>query len=267
LGCAGARRWRSLGALALLLVATQAGAQDGSASSPTSDATPPRTSKVGAGDVPASGLPGAVDPTHPVVEPPLSTPPTSVAAPSAAPMPPVDGAAISTEEHRHGGLYIHADVGGGYLRITGSRGGSDFAGHSGAVGLGLALGWAPNDEWALALEGWVWKSLSASGLGPETTVELQGLGLNVTRYIVPIDLFATVVVSGTRLAITEDDRSVEDAHSDIGLGLRIRVGKEWHVTPWLGLGVAAEFFLSLNREGGQSLDSLGGGLVFSCTGR
>ena len=265
--CAGARRWRWRGALALLLVAAPAGAQDGSASSPATDTAPPRPSASGAGDGSAPASPGAVDLTRPVVDPPLSAPPAPVVGPSAASPPPVDVAAPATEEHRHSGLFFHADLGGGYLRTTGSRGGSTFAGQGGAFGLGLAIGWAPNDEWALALEGWGWRSLSASGLGPYTSVELQGLGLNITRYIVPVDLFATVVVSGTRLAITDASDNVEEAHSDIGFGLRMRLGKEWHVTPWLGLGVAAEFFLSVNRDGGQTLRTLGGGLLFSCTGR
>ena len=262
---ASARSWGRSGVLALLLLATAAGAQE---TNPPSSA-PSRTIESGAGNVPAPPAPGGADPTRPEVYPPLSAPPTPVAAPSDTPPPPVNGAPTSPEEHQHVGLYVHVDAGAGYLRTTGSRGGSEFAGQGGAFGFGLALGWAPNDKWALALEGWVWKSLSASGLGPNTTVELQGLGLNVTRYIVPIDLFATVVVSGTRLAITEDDAYgyVEDAHSDIGFGLRIRVGKEWHVTQWLGLGVAAEFFMSVNRDGGQTLDTLGGGLLFSITGR
>ena len=251
----GATSWRRRGLLALLLVAAPAAAQEESAATPASRGAPSPT------------IAGSADPTRPEVDPPVSAPPTPVAVPSGAAR--AGAAPTSAEEHQHSGLYIHADAGAGYLRTTGSRGGSDFAGQGGAFGFGLALGWAPNDEWALALEGWGWSSLSASGLGPNTTVELQGLGLNVTRYIVPIDLFATVVVSGTRLAITEDDSYgyVEDAHSDIGFGLRIRLGKEWHVTPWLGLGLAGEFFLSVNRSGGQTLDTLGGGLLFSVTGR
>lgn len=253
--------------MALLLVAVPAGAQDGNASSSASDTAPPRTSTPGAGDAPSPAPPGAVGLLPPVVNPPLSEPPTPVLVPSGAPPPPVHVAATTTEEHQHGGVFFHADVGGGYLRTTGSHGGSTFAGQGGAIGLGLAAGWAPNDEWALALEVWGWRALSTSGLGQNTSVELQGLGLHITRYIVPVDLFATVVISGTRLAITDASDNVEEAHSDIGFGLRMRLGKEWHVTPWLGLGVAAEFFLSVNRDGGQTLRTLGGGLLFSCTGR
>src|SRR5262249_44217571 len=159
-----------------------------------------------------------------------------------------------------------ADLGGGYLRTTGSRGGSSFATQGGALGVGVAVGWAPTEEWALGLELWTWKSLADSGLGPNTSVELQALGLNVTRYIVPEDVFAAVVVSGTRLAITDAGDRVEYASSDIGFGLKVLLGKEWRLTPWLGLGVAGELFLSVNRAGGATLRTVGGAPVFSCAG-
>ena len=76
-----------------------------------------------------------------------------------------------------------------------------------------------------------------------------------------------MVVSGTRLVITESSDYVEVAHSDIGFGFRVRLGKEWRLTPGLGFGVAADLFLSVNRDGGQTLRTIGGGLVLSCTGR
>jgi hypothetical protein len=186
----------------------------------------------------------------------LSPPPSPPSVP-VAPVP-------ATEEHTHLGLFVHLDIGGAYLRTTGSRGGSVFAGQGGALGGAFAVGWAPNDEWAVALEFWDWKSLSSSALGESTSVELEALGLNLTRYVVPIDLFASVVLSGTRLAIT-DYNNVEYRSSDIGFGLKVLVGKEWRVTHWLGLGLAAQLYLSVNRSDGQTLRTLGAGLVFSFT--
>jgi hypothetical protein len=136
-----------------------------------------------------------------------------------------------------------------------------------AAGAAVAIGWTPDDRWALGVELWGWKALSASGLGPNTSVELLALGLNVTRYVVPIDLFASVVVSGTRLAITDSGDDVEYARSDIGFGLKILLGKEWRVDPSFGIGIAGELFLSFNRNRGETLDTVGGGLVFSFTYR
>ena len=278
MGRDGARPWRCSGALTLLLFAVPAAAQDASASSPDAATASPPASKSSSTEVAAPGeptrpvvdppldappVPAPVVPSPPVMEPPVSASPAPVADPSAAAPRPVDAAA---EEHRHSGLFFHADVGGGYLRTTGSTGGSEFIGQGGAIGVGLAIGWAPNEEWALGLEGFAWKALSASGLGPDTSVELEGLGLNVTRYIVPIDLFATVVIAGTRLAITDGGGYLEGAHSDIGFGLRFRLGKEWPVTPGVGLGLAADVFFSVNRNGEQTLHTLGGGLVLTCTG-
>ena len=200
--------------------------------------------------------------TAPALAEEIPPPPLETPAPGQPGHPGVAGTAPERV-----GVFVHADLGGGYLRTTGSRGGSSFASQGGALGVGVAVGWAPTEEWALGLELWTWKSLADSGLGPNTSVELQALGLNVTRYVVPEDVFAAVVVSGTRLAITDAGDRVEYASSDVGFGLKVLLGKEWRLTPWLGLGVAGELFLSVNRAGGETLRTLGGGLVFSCTGR
>jgi hypothetical protein len=169
--------------------------------------------------------------------------------------------------HEHHGLFIHGDFGVSYFQTSGSRAGSPFLGKGASLGAAIAVGWAPDDEWAFALEGWAWKGLSPSGLGSRTSVELQAIGLNVTRYVVPIDLFATVVVSGTRLAITDGGDDVEFASSDIGFGLKVLLGKEWRVSSQFGIGLAAELFLAVNRNGDETLDTLGGGFVFSFTFR
>ena len=238
-------------------------------------------SGVGPTQVPPSGL---ADAPRPVSEPPVNAPPAPLSQPSAQPtLPPTPAPgtpvplspplppstlpaapAPASTEHVHLGLFFHLDIGGAYLRTSGSRSGSTFVGQGGALGGAIAVGWAPNDEWAIGLEIWNWKALSQSALGQNTTVELEALGLNLTRYIVPIDLFATVVVAGTRLAIT-DDSDVEYRSSDIGFGLKVLLGKEWRVTSWLGLGLAAELYLSVNRNDGQTLRTVGAGLVFSCT--
>jgi len=169
------------------------------------------------------------------------------------------------DEPHHSGWFVHADFGAGYLRTTGSRGGSSLTTQGAALNVSLALGWAPNEEWAIALEGLGWKSLSASGLGQNTSLELQALGLNVTRYFTPADIFATVVVAGTRLAITADGDDAEIGSSDIGFGFKALLGKEWRIGPDFGFRLAGELVLSVNREGGQTLRTLGAGLVLSWT--
>jgi len=205
--------------------------------------------------------------TPPEVEPPVSVPAATWVPPAGVqPGPPVAVAGSIPEEHRRLGFFLHADIGGGYLRVSGSRGGSSFATDGGALGAGLALGWAPDDEWAIGLEFWNWKSLADSPVGVHASVELQALGVNVTRYLVPAEVFATMVVSGTRLAIT-DSNEHEYAGTDIGFGFKILLGKEWRLSSWVGLGLAGELFLSVNRDSSQTLRTLGGGLVFSFTGR
>jgi hypothetical protein len=264
----------------LCLLATPVTAQQaGSAVSPPGPSGRPAS---GSAPVQVPAAPQAGD-TAPVIEPPASAPPAPIAAPVAEPsfseppaalVPPAMGqasapvttAGATPEQHQHLGLFFHIDTGAGYLRTTGSTGGTSFATQGAALGVGLAAGWAPNDDWALALEFWSWRTLTGSSLGPDTSVELQALGLNVTRYVVPIGVFASVVASGTRLVITDASDYVEYRSSDIGFGLKVLVGKEWPVSSWVRLGVAGELFLSVNRDGGQTLRTLGAGLMFSCTG-
>ena len=265
----GAPRWT---AAAFLLLAAPTAAQETGPTATPAAATDP-TAQPGPARAP--------DDSRPVVSPALSEPPRPVegsAAPSIPPRseapgpvtvaaPPPGPQAPTPEEHQHFGVFLHGDIGVGYLRTSGSKAGSPFVTKGAALGVAIAFGWAPNDEWAFALEGWGWKALSASGLGSNTSVEVDAIGLNITRYILPIEVFATVVISGTRLAITDDGEGPEYAHSDIGFGLKVLLGKEWRVTSLFGIGVAAEVFLAVNRTGGESLDTLGGGLVFSLTFR
>jgi len=268
----GGRRWTA--AALLLLLGAPVAAQE---------APPPPAPGPGveAAQAPPPAAPGSPDDSRPVVSPPPSEPPRPVSGSAAPSVPPASEAprpvAVSPpppvppapppEVHQHHGLFIHGDIGVGYLRISGSRAGSPFVGKGAGLGAAIAIGWAPDDEWAFALEGWAWRALSPSGLGSNTSVELQAIGLNVTRYILPIDLFATVVISGTRLAITDGGDYVEYDSSDIGFGLKVLLGKEWRLTPDVGIGVAAELFLTVNRNGDETLDTLGGGLVFSFTFR
>ncbi len=234
-------------------------AQPAPPGSPDAMRSPAESAPPAAAAAPPSWAPPVVDP--PVSAPPAGLVPPAAVEPGRSPAP----AGPGTADERHTGWFVHADFGAGYLRTTGSRGGSNFTTQGAALCVSLALGWAPNEEWAIGLEGLGWKSLTASGLGPNTSVELQALGLNVTRYFVPADIFATVVVAGTRLAITDEGDYAEHGSSDIGFGFKALLGKEWRVGPGLGLGLAGELVVSVNREGGQTLRTLGAGLVLSFT--
>ena len=117
--------------------------------------------------------PESMPPTRPTVEPPLTMPP----APPPAALPPVPGLPPATPvpaqvppAHQHLGLFAHLDTGVAYLRTSGSRSGSTFAGEGVALGAGVAFGWAPNEEWALArraveLEGALGQRIGAGHLG------------------------------------------------------------------------------------------------------
>ena len=110
---------------------------------------------------PAAGspVPPAPAASSPIVDPPVSSPPAALTTPGAP------SAGEAREDHSRLGVFIHADLGAGYLRTTGSRGGASFATRGGALGVGIAVGWAPDEAWALGLELWTWRSLADSGPG------------------------------------------------------------------------------------------------------
>ncbi|HUM11008.1 MAG TPA: hypothetical protein VLT82_08685 [Myxococcaceae bacterium] len=185
--------------------------------------------------------------------------------PGTAPSAPSTGPGVTMRSPL--GFFFHVEAGGGYLRTSGSTGRTAFTTAGGALGISLGGGWAPSEEWMVGLECSSWKALSPSGLGESTSVELDAVGVSVTRYLVPANVFASVTVSGTRVAIT-DPYGQEFGGSQIGFGFKVAIGKEWWVNPWLGMGLGGEFFFAVNRDQAGSsgtLRTLGAGLVYSLT--
>jgi hypothetical protein len=101
-------------------------------------------------------------------------------------------------------------------------------------------------------------------LGIGERVELGGLGLGVTYYIMPINLYLAGSV-GLGRAVFEDANG-ERRGSDFGFAANVMVGKEWWVAPEWGVGVAGQ--LLLLRAEDDILGTVGGlgvNVMFSAT--
>jgi hypothetical protein len=187
----------------------------------------------------------------------------AVAQEAPPPVPtPVDATA-----HRHLGFYGHVDIGGGYLTSSASQAGASFSVKGASVLLSLAIGGAIAENWILAGELWGAGAPSPSGVtSSSSTVALSALGLNVTHYFMPANVFFSFTPSATILSI--DNGSGTVGRTQVGVGARLALGKEWWVGNHWGIGLAAEGFFGFNRDQGTdppTWSTFGGGLVFSAT--
>jgi hypothetical protein len=164
--------------------------------------------------------------------------------------------------HRHLGFFFRADVGVGYLAsLTGaSDGPPDLSGMS--VPLGLAVGGAVAENWILAGE--VWGGFSRTNAeDSKQTLFVYGYALALVIYGMPANLYLSFAPGITRLRI---ETASATTNSDWGFGVKMAFGKEWWVGDHWGLGIAAELFLSINRDGTfATRTTVAPGLTFSAT--
>ena len=178
--------------------------------------------------------------------PPQTTPPPP---PQAMPPPPMDPTA-----HRHLGFYLHLDLGLGGLASSASTplGDAKLSGTGGSFS--IAAGGAVSENFILA--GHVWghsvsdprvelggQSATASG----STVSLTGVGLDLTWYLMPSNVYFTVTPSITKLSVEYNGQTSD---TENGLGLQLAVGKEWWVSDHWGIGLNGLVAISSNKDKG-----------------
>jgi hypothetical protein len=177
--------------------------------------------------------------------------------------------------HRHLGLFLRVDAGVGYLGSFATSPTSGELSTGGfAVPFGVAAGWAVIENFVVAAD--LWGAMAPS---PRITAHgqsfshndahevLGGLGVNLTCYIMPDNLYVTVTPSAVLVGVTE---SGVLKSSTVGFGAKVAVGKEWWVGDHWGLGVAAQFVFGLTPEKNHDPDpptwkTFGGGVAVSIT--
>lgn len=170
--------------------------------------------------------------------------------------------------HRHLGFALRLDAGIGGIGISAPSPMPSSSNVSGSFG--IIIGGAVTEN--LILAGDLWGTGVFGGYGMMqnggTGYGVGGLGLNVTYYFMPVNVYVSASPSVTTLTSMTHSNSTTSATSSAGFGAKIAVGKEWWVGDHWGLGLAGQFFSSWNGSQGAVTGTwtmLGGGLAFSAT--
>lgn len=109
------------------------------------------------------------------------------------------------------------------------------------------------------------------GDAENTTMSVGGLGIGVTGYIMPANLYLSGAVGvgvgniRTRFAFGGGTFEIEES-TDPGLAINLMIGKEWIISRRWGIGLAGQVVIAtLDTDTGVGLSVLGFGVLFSAT--
>ncbi len=175
--------------------------------------------------------------------------------------------------HEHDGFFLQLDLGGGGMATTTSILGADLTVSGGAGQLSVAVGGAVARNFILAGQLW-----GASATEPEVkvngqslgslsdaTLSLTAVGLNLTYYFMPINIYVSATPSVGTLSVKQRGQS---ADTKSGFALRLAVGKEWWVSVDWGIGLNLQFAHASNQSQGTNAPTWATnwiGLAFSAT--
>lgn len=193
--------------------------------------------------------------------------PASVHAQAPQPTPPVESTV-----HRHLGFFLRLDGGIGYLGSSTSLAGTSASMSGVAIPFGIVIGGAVTENFIIAGDLWGISAVTPkftlggqSATASSSSFGLGGIGLNLTYYFMPHNIYLSVTPSLVGLSLSGSGISYS---SQAGFGAKVGVGKEWWVGDHWGIGLAAQFFLGINADTGANpptWTTLGGGLAFSAT--
>lgn len=170
--------------------------------------------------------------------------------------------------YRHLGFALRLDGGIGGMGITAPDPADSRGSASGGMGIVIGGAVAENlilggDLWGVGMFGG-WSMMQNGGTGHG----LGGLGLNVTYYFMPVNVYVSASPSVTTLtSMTRYSNTTNSARS-VGFGAKLSAGKEWWVGEHWGLGIAGQFFTSWNGSQGSmpgTWTTVAGGVALSAT--
>ncbi|AEI62740.1 outer membrane beta-barrel protein [Corallococcus macrosporus] len=159
------------------------------------------------------------------------------------------------DEHVHDGFYLRLQVGGGYLRASAADFTPEVAVKGASGNINAEIGFALVNN--LILYGKFYGAaspnpsiqvgdLSVDNANEEWSQNLGAVGLGVTYYFMPANIYLSGAISYTQLSISEQGETI--AETDLGGGLHLGIGKEWWVSKNWGLGIGAELALGRIRD-------------------
>jgi len=154
--------------------------------------------------------------------------------------------------HRHEGLFMRFDVGGGYLSAATSVNGSSGALSGAAGSFGFSLGGNVVED--LSLFAHVGISFVSDprntlpGAQPTggTTLTFAAVGPGLNYYFMPNNFYLSGMLLITRLTVADANNNVGSTQA--GFGAKVAAGKEWWVSDHWGMGIAAQLTLGINPD-------------------
>ncbi len=155
--------------------------------------------------------------------------------------------------HEHDGLYLNleAGIGGLWTNVTATATGNDVKLSGGGGMLGVAVGGAITPNFVLA--GRLWGTAAVNpdltvngqkGSTTDTSLGMGGLGLDLTYYFMPANVYLTATPSIGSLSVSEAGTSYK---FDTGFAIRLAAGKEWWVSERWGIGLNVQYAHSSNK--------------------
>src|SRR5262249_54018874 len=181
---------------------------------------------------------------EPIPQPPVPAPPAAPSRPAVAPV-------ADSTVHRHLGLFLHFDLGAGYVRSWASSSG-EVSISGPAVPVGIAVGGAVSENWILAGE--VWGTLApnpkvsfggSSSSADDTTMSLEAFGLGLTHYFMPANVYLAFTPAVTLLSFRSGSST---SSTNYGFGAKLATGKEWWVSDHWGLGLGVQVLVGVNKD-------------------
>ena len=159
--------------------------------------------------------------------------------------------------HEHDGFFLQMDLGVGAMSSKASSGGIDVELSGTAAQFSLVLGGvvAPN----FIVGGHLWGvtvsspdvKVNGSSLGSvsDSSIGLSGVGLNLTYYFMPINIYVSATPSIGVLTAKQGGSSYDTKN---GFAFRLAAGKEWWVSDNWGIGLNLQFAHSSNEDKGTN---------------
>ncbi|WP_426756998.1 outer membrane beta-barrel protein [Myxococcus sp. Y35] len=178
------------------------------------------------------------------------------------------------DEHVHDGFYLRLQVGGGYLRAKATDVSPEVVVKGGSGNFNAEIGFALINNFILHAKFYGASAPSPSvqvgdltfeGQDSDVSMNYAAVGLGVTYYFMPANIYLSGALTYTQLSVSDGDETV--AESEPGGGLHLGVGKEWWVSKNWGLGIGAELALGRisNERSNDSWNVTTLSLVFTAT--